>query len=90
MDGNTATKKIAKGKCRSCGKEIAFIPTPAGKLMPVDWPGRTITQLKLGESIVLENGTVVRNPHIGMGGFTPHWGTCDNPNKFRNSPKEAK
>lgn len=46
--------------CRSCGKPIVFIATPAGKQLPCDAPVL---------SVVTDAGEVVR-------GRAPHWASC--------------
>ena len=70
-------------KCRGCDAEVKWLKTTAGKPMIVDLPARTITEPKLGEIIVLENGVMQRNPPAGAVGYTPHWATCPQAKTFK-------
>lgn len=82
----TTDSAIATKICGACKQKIGFIKTKKSH-MPVDLPARVITEPKLGELIVLENGTCTRNPRVGMIGYNPHWQSCTNAGKFRNAPK---
>lgn len=59
--------------CRSCGADIVFLKTRAGKRMPVN-----VTPTK----------PEFRGPNHGEieyvhGEHEPHWGTCDDAERFR-------
>lgn len=53
--------------CHGCGAQIKFITMGSGRLMPVDPKQKTI---------ITEDGDIVK-------GYTPHWSTCRQANKFR-------
>ena len=81
-------------KCRSCGASIVWIKTPRGKSMPCDsTPAYYNTRTGNKDRIVTPNGVVipceiVTNPNNADGvGYVPHWGICDNPDKFRKETK---
>ena len=76
--------------CKSCGKEIVWIKTIAGKAMPCDAAPQYYRQRPGGKrKIVTPNGEVLsceilENPEQATGvGYTPHWATCSAPNRFR-------
>jgi len=54
-------------KCKGCGKEIVWIKTKAGKIMPCNTEKTTIVTTS-GETIV---------------GHTPHWADCPNYKDFK-------
>lgn len=69
-------------KCKWCGKEIFFIPTISGKLLPCE--PRLITYYKgKGQKIVTKQGEVIECSYDGntanaLGqGYIPHWGNCN-------------
>lgn len=81
---------MRKSFCKSCGKEIVWIKTVAGKAMPCDAGLRYYKQQPSGKSkIVTPNGEVlsceiIENPMQATGiGYVPHWATCSTPNSFR-------
>lgn len=70
-------------RCRECGEEIMFIPTPKGKYMPCDPGIIPYWQDPNGnETIINGEGIVVRcvlsgDPEkITDTGHIPHWATC--------------
>lgn len=78
------------GTCKSCGRPILWIKTRAGKSMPCD--AKQINYIiKPGGStkLVTPAGDVIscepaQDPTAAQGyGYTPHWSTCDAPDKFR-------
>lgn len=81
-------------KCRSCGASIVWIKTPGGKSMPCD-NTPVYYSLKVGKKdrIVTPNGEtlaceIVTDPNKSDGvGYVPHWGTCNNPDKFKKGAK---
>ena len=86
--------KIRSTFCKSCGKEIVWIKTIAGKAMPCDAEPRYYCQHMGDKSkIVTPNGEVLsceilENPEQATGiGYTPHWGTCSAPNRFRRGER---
>lgn len=83
-----------KATCRSCGASIIWIQTPRGKAMPCDSSPVYYKENKKGkDKIVLLNGEtvsgeIVANVDEATGfGYKPHWGTCNNPDKFRKDKK---
>lgn len=62
-------------KCKECQKEIKWIRMVTGGVMPVDHDQVKIIRVnKAGKGMV-------------VGGYTPHWGTCTAPEKFRKRDK---
>jgi hypothetical protein len=54
--------------CRSCGAEIAWVRTEAGKMMPVDIDVVDIQKEKDGEVFIV---------------MKSHWGTCPDAKEWR-------
>lgn len=54
-------------ECRSCGKEITWVRTESGKMMPCDIDATVITE-KDGSKLVVLN---------------PHWSTCPDADSWR-------
>jgi hypothetical protein len=51
-------------RCRSCRAPIRFLPTPAGKSLPVDAePEKRVVVNRHGQAVMWDT-------------FTPHWATC--------------
>lgn len=83
------------GTCRSCGKPIVWIRTRAGKSMPCDAQpvnyrikprGDTKLVTLAGDVISCEP---VKDPAEAQGwGYTPHWSTCNAPDKFRRRERK--
>jgi hypothetical protein len=79
-------------KCHSCGAEIVFIKTTAGKYMPCDAGLILFDECQHGgKTFVTPDGRVVggalpvgnnviANPQKG---YTPHWANCNAPGNFR-------
>lgn len=79
--------------CRTCGEEINFIMTVAGKWMPVNvMPVRAIVDKSGDETYMLAGGKVVRGrkateeeitQYKGQMVYVPHWKTCNTPEQHR-------
>ena len=66
--------------CPSCGSEIHFVKTLAGKMMPCEM------DLRRGDykrTLVTHNGVTMRKPGPEIAGYEPHWGFCRGANGFR-------
>ena len=81
-------------RCRSCGAEILWIATTAGKMMPCNPLGvRYWAQPKAKGKIVTPNGEVLSCVFEGEEqqatgiGYVPHFSTCKGANRHRR--KEA-
>lgn len=61
---------------------MVWIETPKGKAMPCD-PAPITARGEANETIVLDNGVVVRRPQSGMVGYVPHWATCPKAKAFK-------
>ena len=74
-------------KCRGCGANILWIKTTSGKSMPCDPQLVTVHDFDIEAGkwivLVLENGVVTTNPHIGMAGYTSHFATCPKAAAFK-------
>lgn len=77
-------------KCRTCGAEIVWIRTPAGKTMPCDATPVCYKDKPGGRGkIVTPNGTVlsceypVDDDKASGVGYVPHWATCSDPERHR-------
>lgn len=83
-------EKMRMATCRSCGAQIVFIRTTAGKSMPCDAEPKSFkykpgsdTKLVTPSGVVV-SCEIVANPEEADGyGYTPHWSTCNAPDKFR-------
>jgi hypothetical protein len=77
-------------KCRSCGAEIRWIETTAGKHMPCNPLGvRYWAQEKAKGKVITPNGEVLscvfegdERQATGIG-YVPHWSTCKSANQHR-------
>ena len=83
------------GKCRSCGQQVIWIKTVAGKNMPCNPQLVTYRQGDGKEKIVTPNGEVLSGELVGAGtqdatgvGYISHFATC--PNAARHRKKEQK
>lgn len=82
--------------CRSCGAPIVWIRTPAGKSMPCDaqpksykYKPESNTKLVTPEGVVV-SCEIVANPEDAHGyGYTPHWSSCNAPDKFRKKGEKT-
>ena len=66
--------------CPSCGSEIHFVKTLAGKMMPCEM------DLRRGDfkrTLVTHNGVTMRKPGPEIAGYEPHWGFCRGANGFK-------
>lgn len=85
-------------QCTTCNAPIAFIRTPLGKRMPVNLGRKTITRVEPAPgakraTIVTDDGETVAGFELPtdraystkgvVSGFTPHWATCDDPDRHR-------
>lgn len=88
-------------QCRSCGAEIGFIKTTAGKTMPVDAKSVYFMPDPLAtEVFVLPDGTVERGRHLTEDtaplngepviGYVSHFATCPEADKFRKKRKSER
>ena len=73
------------GKCRSCGQQVIWIKTVAGKNMPCNPQLVTYRQGDGKEKIVTPNGEVLSGELVGAGtqdatgvGYISHFATCPN------------
>jgi hypothetical protein len=60
--------------CRSCGADVVFVPTPKGKLMPLDPDERSDGNVVIeadGKARVLPAGDPYTGPR-----FVSHFSTC--------------
>jgi len=81
-------------KCRSCGAEIIWIKTSAGKMMPCNPIGvRYWEQPKAKGKIITPNGEVLscvfegdERKATGIG-YAPHWSTCKSASQHRKKPE---
>jgi len=72
--------------CKACGEEIKWILTRAGKRMPVDADSFGQHEVRLGVTVVTEDGVVFRGKTdipYNVSGYTPHWQTCQFADQFR-------
>lgn len=72
-------------KCKSCGADIIWIKTPAGKVMPCDPTRVRYIEKSETASIVKSNGEVSKCELIlatGLG-YIPHWATCPDADRHR-------
>ena len=79
-------------RCKSCGAEISWVKTTAGKLMPVDEPGIPYIEDPSGKEVfVTYNGAVVRGNRRSYSsgsypiGHISHFVTCPNADRHRRS-----
>lgn len=82
-------------KCKSCGAEIIWLKTAAGRNMPVDAEEVYFYADKDGKELfVTDNGVVVRGvqaepntiPHPRIG-YVSHFATCPNADTHRKGRK---
>jgi len=68
--------------CRSCGKKIVFLPTPKGKVLPVNWDSIDADDLKTfnrDEPVLFRHGK-----HVA------HFSDCPDAQQFRKQTAGAK
>lgn len=74
-------------ECRSCGAQIIWIKTKAGKAMPCDADKVNYTAVEKGTSVIVTpTGDVVRGEVSENGdksGYISHFATCPFANKHR-------
>ena len=77
-------------RCRSCGKEIIFVKSQRGKSMPCD-AEEIFYRIASGSrnKVVTKDGQVL-SAEVGVDpawadgiGYTPHWATCPDADRFR-------
>ncbi len=66
-----------KKACRSCGAEIIFLPTKAGKTNPVNWESLKPEERSIPEA----GGTIMFAPKTHQ---ISHFATCPYANKYRS------
>ena len=79
-------RRYEVSKCRSCGAEIIWIRTKAGKNMPCDAMPRYFAEADGGSiTFVTPDGEVKHGECMepGIMGYIPHWVTCPDAFKFR-------
>lgn len=73
--------------CKLCGKEIDFVRTVNGGLMPVDPDRVEHDELRHGEILITRGGNTIKvDERIRMPsvvGYRPHWPSCTNPESMR-------
>jgi len=78
---------MRKGFCKGCRREILFVPTPRGTVMPCELGEVNSEDCNVGERLVTREGLVVTIRGVAKGygviGYKPHWGFCTAPNEFR-------
>ena len=81
-------------KCRSCGEEIMWIKTKAGRSMPVNMERIWFTEGG-DETFVTREGKVIRGTRTAlrarpaMAGFISHFATCPNADAHRRGKNKA-
>lgn len=65
-------RELKRGACRSCGAEIVWITSQAGKLIPCD---------SREKAVITVDGRFVK-------GFESHFSTCPDAAKWRNAKEE--
>ena len=74
-------------KCKSCGAEIIWVPTVGGKNMPCDPTPIPYRESQEGKhTIVTSDGRVVKakvDLTSDTFGYTSHFATCPNADKWR-------
>jgi len=81
-------------KCRSCGAEIKWIKTIAGKNMPVNPEAVSFDDVDESTVLVCEDGTVMASHGVlvdedGKDWFVSHFATCPEADSWRK-PSAAK
>lgn len=64
--------------CPTCGKQIHFIRTVAGKQMPCEMD---LVRGDCRKTLVTHDGRTVRRAGSDTFGYEPHWGYCFNNNR---------
>lgn len=76
-------------KCRSCGAEIKFIQTTAGKWMPCNPDAIHFNECDEPTTLVMEDGEVFKvnpehkYPQDDSFGYEPHWKSCPEADEWR-------
>lgn len=78
--------------CKSCGRPLKFLKTPAGKNMPCDTKAVFYIPCRDGpHQAVTGNGVVVRciildkPTRDAKAGLVPHWATCPHASRHRKT-----
>lgn len=87
-------------RCKECGAAIEYVKTPNGKSMPIDRDH--IAGIPLADLVEPNDRVVVmiRGSEVGytvtvkdradvVRFYTPHWGNCTNPDRFRGGDHET-
>lgn len=85
-------------KCKSCGRDITWIKTTRGRVMPCDYPAVDYQKNERSKDIiVLENGEVIHGTVVKHNlsnklqmvvdgqGYISHFATCPNAAQFRKN-----
>lgn len=75
--------------CRSCNAPITWLPTSAGRKMPVDedpTPDGNIAVDELGVAHVLTTNDLVMARMMGEPLYKSHFATCGQANDWRRKP----
>lgn len=82
-------------KCRKCGRVIAFVPTKAGKQMPVDGFSVYIQPFVRGAVFYHEDGTQIRGTKCekdakgAVKAFQSHFVSCPMREELRRTPTKS-
>ena len=82
--------------CKSCGAEIIWVKTKAGRAMPCDPTPHNFTDKANGKTFVLKSGEVVRgeictgNDYVFGVGYISHFATCPDADRHRVRKAGAK
>jgi len=71
------------GKCRSCGKELIWASTAAGKKMPLE-----ACSLAEGNLRIDQHG-IARVGKVGTGPYRSHFATCPNAADWRKGNSDG-
>ena len=69
--------------CRGCGESIGFVRSKKNqKWLPVD-PQQVSGDEIEKDTIITEDGVILKNPPKDEVGYVPHWDSCPNAEEFR-------
>ena len=84
-------------KCKSCGANISFVPTPAGRKMPCDAGCVYYAEDAAGkESFVRNDGVAIKGRVVAKPeeatclAYRPHWMNCPGADKHRRKQPTVK
>ncbi len=98
------TAAVRAGTCPACGASVRFIAMPSGAWMPCDSVRRSwwiLPRAPRGQTVavvVLDTGQVLRGAvsevatpeTTEVSGFTPHWASCSEVERFRTARRRAR